>query len=124
MEEKNSESKELKELAEHYHKKFPGIDYNDHFKIIKAALDEKRPIWTLEGFTQWYDEVGEKLQDRHDLLGEIMKNPHFVLYRESMILGSDWDEEPILKRIETIPVGQILEHRIGDETKEFYYTYN
>lgn len=85
-------------LADFYKKIFPDISKEDHLMIIKGALDGKEPAMTKSGFIGWYNQVGEKLQKKKDIINYYIKsNPHFIMHRETMVLGGDWIGESLLE---------------------------
>jgi hypothetical protein len=86
-------------LAEFYHKKFPKIFKEDHLMIIKGALDGERATWSKSGFVNWYNQVVEKLDKKRCFIEHIRTNPHFIMYKEGMILGGDWCEPSILEMV-------------------------
>ncbi len=67
--------------------------------IIKGALHGERATWSKSGFVNWYNQVGEGLEVKPHLVGYIKENPHFIMYKEGMILGGDWCEPSILEMI-------------------------
>jgi hypothetical protein len=67
--------------------------------IIKGALDGERATWRKSGFVNWYNQVGEGLEVKPHLVEYIKTNPHFIMYKEGMILGGDWCENSILEMV-------------------------
>jgi len=86
-------------LTQEYAEISSDIPKQIHKRIITGALGGDRPAMSEEGFTCWYDMVGGKLINHTDILNEIIREPHFTIYREAMILGGDWFGESILKRV-------------------------
>ena len=86
------------QLAQEYHQKFPEIPQPVHLTIIHGALGENA-TWSEEGFKNWYDRVGGRLVTHPAILNELIRKPHFTMYREGMILGGDWTATSILRQI-------------------------
>lgn len=86
-------------LADFYHKRLSGISKEDHLMIIMGALGGENPAMNKSGFTKWYNKIGEKLQRKNSLIDYIRTNPHFIMYRETMIHGGDWIGIPISRMV-------------------------
>ena len=91
--------KNYNQLAQEYHKRFPEIPEEVHLRIIRGGIGGENPAMSEEGFRKWYDFVGGKLINHQDILNELIREPHFILYREAMILGDDWWATPILRLV-------------------------
>jgi hypothetical protein len=87
-------------LVDRYSEKFPDINPFDHYRIIEAASDESGEIaWGYNEFIEWYDEVGELLQKRVDVLEEFLRCPHAVLFNEGKIILGDWEGKTLLDKL-------------------------
>ncbi len=87
------------QLADEYMDKFPRISREDHMMIINGALTGDRPAMSEEGFKSWYNDVGQTLASYPAAMTTIRRNPHFIMHRETMVLGGDWLGTSILDRV-------------------------
>jgi hypothetical protein len=88
------------DLVKRYSKRFPYIDIKDHERIIYAAFDSEGIVWGNKEFIQWYDLVGERLQEREEVLKEILDNPYYAMFREAKIIFHDWEGKTILDKLD------------------------